>query len=479
MIRKLLLTLGTTVLMAGLAFAQTVRVEGSVTDKDDGSGLPGVTILEQGTTNGAISDLDGNYYLTVNQGATLRFSYLGYAPQEIVVGQATTINVSLVPESSILNEVVVTAFGMERDKKALGYAVTEIDGEELVTAKEVSVAAQLAGKVAGLDITRPTTGPAGSTNIVIRGLGSLTGDNRALVVVDGVPINNENLTAAGMWGGIDSGDGLSSINPDDIESVNVLKGAAAGALYGERGAQGVILITTKKGAAGDGIALEYTTNYTLDNAAIFPEFYQQEYGQGQNGLKPANQEEAAQNPANWGARLDGSPMVYFDGVTRPYSAKATDDLLNYYETGSTWINTLAMSGGNEKINARLSLSNLKNQGIVPNAGYDRYTINLVTSLQLSEKFTLELKANYIEEEATNRINLSDNPSNPGKAFSQLPNNISVDMLRRTRFDDGRAIAWSQNNPFTLNPFWGPFEHRQSDNKRRVIGYALARYQFND
>ncbi|MEO0735031.1 MAG: TonB-dependent receptor plug domain-containing protein, partial [Bacteroidota bacterium] len=454
--KRLFFVLGVLVLMGSLVSAQTVRVTGSITDQAQGIPLPGVTVLEMGTTNGAVSDVDGTYYLTVNAGATLRFSYTGYAAQEIAVGSNTVINVGMAEESSILNEVVVTAFGIERDKKALGYAATEIEGEELVTAKEVSVAAQLAGRVAGLDITRPTTGPAGSTNIVIRGIGSLSGDNRALIVVDGVPINNSNLNPAGMWGGIDTGDGLSSLNPDDIETVNVLKGATAGALYGERGAQGVILITTKKGSAREGIGLEFTSNYTLDNAAIFPEFYQQEYGQGQNGIKPTTQEEAAQNSANWGARLDGSPMVYFDGVTRPYSAKATDDLLNYYETGSTWINTLAMTGGTEKLNARLSLSNLRNEGIVPNSGYDRYTINLVTGVQLSDKFTLEMKANYIEEQATNRINLSDNPSNPGKAFSQLPNNISVDMLRRTRFDDGRAIAWSATNPFTHNRLSGAY-----------------------
>ncbi|WP_044101605.1 SusC/RagA family TonB-linked outer membrane protein [Neolewinella persica] len=479
MLKRLILTVSTVLLLTVFAAAQTVRVTGSVKDASDGSGLPGVTILEQGTTNGAISDIDGNYYLTVNQGATLQFSYIGYTRQLVEVNGRTSIDVMLEGESSVLNEVVVTAFGMKKDQKALGYAVTKIDGSDLVTAKEVSVASQLAGKVPGLDITRPTTGPAGSTNIVIRGLGSLSGDNRALIVVDGVPINNTNINSAGMWGGIDSGDGLSSINPDDIESVNVLKGAAAGALYGERGAQGVILITTKKGAASDGISLEYTTNFTIDNAAIFPEYYQSEYGQGMNGMKPSTREEAAQNPANWGARLDGSPMVYFDGVTRPYSAKASDDLLNYYETGQTWMNTIAMSGGTEKVNARLSLSNLTNTGIVPNSGYDRYTVNLLTSLKLSEKLTLEMKANYIQEEATNRINLSDNPSNPGKAFSQLPNNISVDMLQQRRFEDGRAIAWSANNPFTVNPYWGPFEHQQRDDKKRFIGYALGRYEFND
>lgn len=479
MTKRILFTLSILVLMVASAHAQTVKVSGTVTDASDGLPLPGVTVLELNSTNGAVTDIDGNYYLTVSEGATIQFSYIGYAAQKIKVNGRTSLNVALEGAGEILDEVVVTAFGMEREKKALGYAVTEIDGSELVDAKEVSVAAQLAGKVAGLDITRPTTGPAGSTNIVIRGIGSLSGDNRALIVVDGVPINNSNLTSAGMWGGIDSGDGLSSINPDDIETVNVLKGAAAGALYGERGAQGVILITTKKGAAGDGIALEFTSNLTLDEAAIFPDFYQQEFGNGQNGNKPTSAEDAAANWQNWGARLDGSPTPYFDGETRPYSAAGVDDIKNFYRTGSTFINTLSMSGGTEAMNARLSISSLNNEGIVPNSGYDRYTVNLLTSLKLSDRFTMEFKGNYVDEGATNRINLSDNPSNPGKAFNLLPNNISVDMLRRTRFEDGRAVAWSQSNPFVLNPFWGPFENQQVDDKKRVIGYALARYEFND
>jgi len=460
--------------------AQGTRVTGAVTDAEDGLPLPGVTVLQAGSSNGAVTDLDGKYYLTVADGARLRFSYLGYSTQEIDVAGRSVIDVSLAGESAVLDEVVVVGFGMTKDKKSLGYATTEIQGAELTTAKEVSVAAQLAGKVAGLNVTRPTTGPAGSTNIVIRGIGALNGDNRALIVVDGVPINNSNLNSAGMWGGIDSGDGLTSINQDDIESVNVLKGAAAGALYGERGAQGVILITTKKGSASDGLRLDYTTNLSFDNAAIYPDFFQDQFGQGQNGVRPMGRQEAAQNVSNWGGRLDGTNYTNFAGESVPYSARARDDIENYYETGHTWTNTIAMSGGTEKMNARLSLSNLSNEGIVPNSGYDRYTINLTTGLKLSEKFTLEMKANYVEEEATNRINLSDNPSNPGKAFSQLPVNITVDELRRNlRNDDRSAIPWSANNPFTLNPFWGPLVHRQSDNKRRVIGYALARYEFND
>ena len=466
---------GTTLLQAQLT------VSGVVTDASGSESLPGVTILEVGTTNGAVTDIDGRYEMVVEgPESVLRFSYVGYDAQEVTVGDRTSIDLELGVASELLDEVVVTAFGMERQKKALGYAVTEVEGEELQIAKEVSVAANLAGRVAGLNVTRPTTGAAGSTNIVVRGVGSLTGDNRALIVVDGVPINNTNLNSAGMWGGIDTGDGLTSINPDDIETVNVLKGAAAGALYGERGANGVILITTKKGQRNRSIGLEYNSNFTLDEAAIFPDFYQREYGPGANGQRPMSQLEAQENWQSWGARLDGQPTVGFDGVERPYSPVAADDVLNFYRTGYTWVNTVAMSGGNERASARLSLGNLTNEGIVPNSGYDRYTVNLTSSLNLGDRLTFEMKANYVQEEARNRINLSDNPSNPGKAFSRLPATISVDQLRNSlRNENGQAVPFSRTDPFTINPFWGPLEHRQMDEKRRFIGYVLGRYRFTD
>lgn len=477
--KQLLTILLLAFILSSSSWAQNV-VTGTLMDLQDGTPLAGATVLEKGTTNGTITDIDGAYSLTLTgESDILVFSYTGYSTIEVAIAGRSTVDVELDFGAQALDEIVVTAFGIEKQKKALGYAVTEINGDELIQAKEVNVAAQLAGKVPGLDVTRPTTGPAGSTNIVIRGLGSLSGNNRALIVVDGVPVNNDNLGAAGMWGGLDTGDGLSSINQDDIESINVLKGAAAGALYGERGAQGVILITTKKGAAREGIGLEYNTNVTIDEAAIFPDFYQREYGQGLNGQAPSNQNEAQQQWQSWGAKLDGRPITYFDGVERPYTARAEDDVLNYYESGYTWANSLSMTGGNERFNARLSLSNLTNEGIVPNSGYDRYTINLLTSLKLMDRLTLEFKANYIDESATNRINLSDNPSNPGKAFTKIPLNISVDNLRQTRDEKGDALIWSQTDPFTLNPYWGPFEHRQSDHKRRLIGYALARYDFTD
>ncbi|MEO0468288.1 MAG: SusC/RagA family TonB-linked outer membrane protein [Bacteroidota bacterium] len=476
--RQLLTTLILSLVFVSVSWAQST-ITGQVTSSEDGSPLAGVTVLEKGTNNGAITDEAGQYSIRVGDNAILIFNNVGLAELEESVNGRSRVDVAMQVTVKDLNEVVLTAFGLAKQKKALGYAVTEIDGAELTQAKEVNFVAQLAGKVPGLDITRPTTGPAGSTNIVIRGIGSLTGDNRALIVIDGVPINNENLGSAGMWGGIDTGDGLSSVNPDDIESINVLKGAAAGALYGERGAQGVIVITTKKGTRNQGVQLEYNTNLTLDQAAIFPDFYQREYGQGQNGMMPTTQEEAQQQWRSWGERMTGQPMTYFDGVQRPYSPRENDDVLNYYENGMTWANTVSVSGGNDRAAARLSLSNLTNDGIVPNSGYDRYTVNMLSTLNLSDRLTLEVKANYIDETATNRANLSDNPSNPGKSWSKIPLNISNEMLLNTRNAAGDTEIWSQTDPFTLNPYWGPLEHRQSDHKRRLIGYARVKYDFTD
>lgn len=464
------------------ALAQT-NVSGTVVD-ETGQPLPGVTVLEKGTANGAITDIDGKYTVSVGEDATLVFSFIGYRTVEVAVNGRSVVDYAMELDIQSLNEVVVTAFGLEKEEKSLGFATTVVDGDELIEAKDVGFMSQLAGKVAGLDITRPTTGPAGSTSITIRGLGLLSGDNRPLIVVDGVPVNNSNFGSAGMWGGIDQGDGLSSFNQDDIASINVMKGSAAGVLYGERGAAGVVVITTKRGKAQDGVTIEYNGNLTIDEAAIYPDFYQREYGQGQEGVRPSSQDEAVEMWESWGEKFDGEQMVYFDGVSRPYSARPEDDILNYYKAGYTLNNSIAISGGSDKMTSRLSFSNLQHEGIVPNSGYDRNTFNLLSSLKVADRLKLEMKANYSIENAQNRINLSDNPSNPGKAFSKLPMNISVDMLRNNLRDpnnldnETNALPWS-SDAFTLNPYWGPYEHVQEDEKRRLIGYALANYEFTD
>ena len=459
-------------------------VTGRVTSADNSEPLPGVTVLEKGTANGAVTDVDGNFSVSVNSDATLVFSYLGYKVVEMQVGDQTVIEIALETDTETLEEVVVTAYGIEKSRKSLGYSTSKVGGEELIQAKEVNFASQLQGKVAGLNITRPTTGPAGSSRISIRGLSNVGGGtgNGPLIVIDGVPIDNSNLQAAGMWGGFDTGDGLSALNQDDIESIDVLKGASAGTLYGERGANGVLMITTKKGKASKGVRVDYNGNYTIDEPAIFPRF-QRLYGQGANGRLTTSAGEAIENSASWGPRLQGQDFTYFDGVTRPYVDAGEDDIRNYYENGSTLTNSLAISGGSESYTARLSVSNVSHEGIVPNSNYDRYTANVLTSVNLLDRLSMEMKANWINEEANNRTNLSDNPSNPGKAFNALPANISVDMLRQTRDPNNidprtNTLAWN-DNPNVLNPFWVSNEHVQEDHKQRFIGYLSTKYSFTD
>ncbi len=474
--KKTLLAIACLVALVFTTRAQST-VTGQITGENDET-LPGVTILEKGTSNGAVSDIDGNYRISVSSGdAILVISYLGYRSEEVAVGSRSVVNVNMTLDVETLDEVVVTAYGIERQADAVGYSTAAIEADEFAEAKQISLVQSLAGKVAGVNITAPPTGPGGSTNILIRGMRSFNGDNRPLIVIDGVPVSNQIFGPAGKWGGRDNGDGLTSLNPDDIERIDILKGAAAGTLYGTEAQNGVLLITTKKGTARKGVGIDFTSNFMADNIAIFPE-YQDQYGQGINGAAPTSVEEA-RTLSSWGSRLDGSNVIQFDGVSRPYTAlDRKDNLKNYYETGHTFTNTLALTGGNEVATARLSISHLDHSGVVPNTEFERLSLNLLSSINFSKKVVAEIKANYVREDALNRPNLSDNPSNPGKALGQLPANVDIAAMRNVRDENGNAVQVF-NTPFTLNPFWGPFENINSDVRDRYIGYFKLGYNITD
>lgn len=457
-------------------FAQN-QVTGTIISQADQQPIIGASVLEQGTSNGTVTDLDGNYVISVNENAKLEIRYLGFATQVIEVNNRSKVDVILAENAQQLEGVVVTAFGIEKEKKAAGFAFSEVSGEELTQARDVSVASQLVGKVAGLDITQPTNGPGGATRITIRGLSQFSGDNRPLIVIDGIPSDNTNVNTGGLFGGRDSGDGLSAINPDDIENITVLKGPSAAALYGSRAGNGVVLITTKKGKGSKGIGIEYTSNYVTEEVFLLPN-YQQEYGQGANGQKPTSQQEALDNWRSWGARLDGSETPIFTGETLPYSAAGQDDIRDYYQQGNTFTNSVALTGGNEMVNARLSLSNLRNNSIVPNTSYERNTINLSTRASLTDNVSIEGKVNYVIESAENRINLTDNPSNPAKYFTIAPANLPHSVLAQTRTAGGDPIYWS-SNPFTLSPYWGVQENSNSDTKNRLLGYVKTNWEITD
>ncbi|MDC6361666.1 MULTISPECIES: SusC/RagA family TonB-linked outer membrane protein [Flavobacteriaceae] len=458
------------------ALAQTIT--GTVSD-EAGVPLPGVNIVEKGTSNGVSSDFDGNYSITVSGGnATLVFSSLGMRTVEVPANGRTSINLTMQEDAEQLGEVVVTALGIRKETKALGYSLTEVGGEEISSIKTPNAINALQGKIAGVNITQNSTGAAGSSRVIIRGNSTLTGNNQPLYVVDGIPIGNDNNGAASLWGGNDGGDGISSINPDDIESVSVLKGGSATALYGSRGGNGVILITTKSGRDQKGFGVEFSTSVQFDKVNTSLVDFQTEYGQGRFGEAPTSQAEAlAFGNSSWGSRLNGSSVVQWDGVERPYSYVGSN-YDHFYRTGSTFINTVALSSGSEDLNFRFSASDLSNDDVVPNSGLNRKTFSLNAGAVLNEKLTAQINAKYIVEDVMNRPRLSDAPGNANYTVGLLSPNVDVRFMNPGADEDGRERSYSDNT-FSQNPYWAAYNFRNEDTKNRIIASTSLRYDILD
>ncbi len=475
MSKKIFLLTTLMLLFAAATWAQQT-VSGVITTPD-GEPLIGVNVTEMGTTNGTISDIDGAYTLTVKEGATLVVSIVGYETKEIEVGNQSKVDIQL-SEGVALNEVVVTALGISREKKSLGYSVTEVDGEELTQARENNVMNTLAGKVAGVNVSGTAGGPAASTRVVIRGITSLGGNNQPLYVIDGVPIDNQNLGSAGMWGGLDLGDGLSSINPDDIENVSVLKGASATALYGTRGENGVILITTKKGSKSNALGIDFNSNYVVENALDFYNDVQFDYGAGTEGQVPDDMEEALTTArSSWGAKFNGQTATLFDGSTAPYVAHR-DNVDKIYNNGQTFTNTLAFSGGSDNTTFRLSASNLTNDGLFENTGYERNSVTARGTTRLGDKVFVDAKVTYTNEQANNRPALSDSPHNPGH-LNEVASSIDLDILKRTDPITGEYYPLYSSSIYRVNPYFGVYQQYNGDTRDRIMGFAMARYNFTD
>ena len=488
---KKLLPLLLIMLCASLGWAQQT-VSGKVVDENN-EALIGVSIYVLGTTTGTVTDFEGNYSLEVPADATLQFSYTGYESQDIAVGAQTIINVTLA-QGVALDEVVVTALGIERDKKALSYSVTEVGGESFQEAREINITNALAGKVAGVNVSNIASGPQGSSRIIIRGNTSLDGNNQPLYVVDGVPLDNSSFGQAGLWGGYDEGDGMSSINPDDIETISVLKGANAAALYGSRASNGVILITTKSGKARKGLGIEFTSNFVAEE---FIDQYdiQDQYGHGRQGRAPVDATEAWEvgNGSNWGERLDGRNVPQFDGVSRPYTYQAKDNLDRFYRTGYSWTNTLGLSGGNEDHQIRLNLSTLQNESIIPNSGFDRYNASLSYTGKFGDRLTMTSKVLYSYENALNRPRLADSPGNAPQGLLTLPVNYNVDDLKGNPDKLGtvpEGVTTPDNkiageeyqisaNLWNQNPWFAAYQFKNDSKRDRVVTSNLARFDVTD
>ncbi|MCC5941562.1 MAG: SusC/RagA family TonB-linked outer membrane protein [Balneolaceae bacterium] len=459
------------------AFAQGFDITGQVVDGETNDPIPGANIVEVGTQTGTVTNPDGEFSLTVSAAdVQIRVSFIGYQAQTLNVDGRSNITIRMQQEVGQLDDLVVTAFGVQREERSLGYSVGRVNTEDFARVRSTNIGDNLSGQVAGLQVTSPPTGPAGSTRLVLRGVTSLTGNNEPLIVVDGVPMDNRTIGEAGEWGGFDGGEGLSALNPDDIADLTVLKGPSATALYGSRAQNGAIIVTTKSGAGTDGFSVSVRSNVTFENVLVGYDEVQEEFGMGSRGRAPRTQTEAVNfGTASWGEPIQGQQVVQFDGEMRPYVVN--DNLRNFYDTGTNISNSIAVSGGTENSSFRLSVNRLNSTGIIPTSTVDRDNINFIGSRRVGD-LTVEAKANYIIEATNFRPQLSDNPSNPALSLSYMPLTLDVRQLQNYKDEQGNHIPYN-TGAFRPNPYWGFNENGNEDDRRRLIGFVRANYEIFD
>lgn len=453
------------------AFAQ-FSVRGTVSDTE-GAPVMGATVLEKGTTNGTITDLNGKYSLQVkNSSAVLTFSYVGMTTLEIPVAGKAQVNVTLSTSAVAIDEVVVTALGISREKKTLGYALQEIKGESLLEARETNIANALSGKVTGLQVIRSSNGPAGSSKLVLRGYSSLTGDNQPLIVVDGIPV--ENFTGASnndYWNpSTDMGNGLSDINPEDIESMSVLKGASAAALYGSRAGNGVILITTKSGKKREGLGVTLSSSIGFEQILTTPEM-QSSFGQGADGIFDNR------SSSSWGPQITGQSVTKWDGSAS--TLQAFNNVQNFFKTGLNLNNNVSFQQQINNTSIYTSLTRTNDQSMIPGAKLTR--TNLMTralaKLGQSQKWTLDTKVQYIQSKAHNRPLSGHNSSNSFRTMYLLP--VSMDIRDfATPVNDLGTMVWYGGGQ-QVNPYWSELYNLNDDSRDRFIFHGSLRYDISD
>ncbi len=494
-----------------LVHAQTKNITGTVTSNEDNQPIPGVSVSVKGTTLGTITNLDGGFELTVPQDAkTLVFSFIGMKNYEVEIGTQTSFSVKMETDVFGIDEVVVTALGISREKKSLGYAVQEVSGEDINNVKGDNFITSLSGRVSGIQV-KNNTNFGGSTNVIIRGSSSLTGNNQALFVVDGIPVDNSNSNNSGQLSGrngYDYGNTAADINPNDIESISVLKGAAATALYGSRAANGVVLITTKKGTISGPKSpkVKLSSNVTFSNIdkSTFPK-YQKEYGAGYgkyyysetdypgfeyygdvNGDGTTDYTVPFYEDASRGQKFDPNVMVYqWDALdpASPNYLKATPWVFGangpetFFETGLGTSNNIDVSGGNSETTYRFSYTYFDQSGVMPNSNLNRNNVILNGSHKIFKTLKISTMANYINTSGKGRpsTGYSDNIMSSFRQWYQT--NVDMGLQKQMYETTHRNVSW---NPVAYddlapaywdNPYWVRYENYELDSRNRLIGYA--------
>jgi len=471
------------------AWAQDRTISGKVTDRSTNQGLPGVTVLAKGTTVGTSTNSDGAFSLAVpSSTTTLVFSFVGYASQEQAIGSSNTVDVTLATDTKQLGEVVVTALGREETKRSLGYAVQDIKGEEFTQARETNVVNSLTGRLAGVQVSNSTGAPGSSARIVIRGAKSISGSSQPLFVIDGQPIDNSSFSNSGSGGGIDYGNAASDINPDDIESMTVLKGANASSLYGSRGANGVIVITTKSGRKSRGIGISVNSTTSFESPLKTPDL-QDQYGQGTGGefsyVDGAGSGINDGYDESWGPRLDGrllpqfnSPVVNGVRQATPWVSPGKDNIRKYFfETGHTLTNNVAISGGNEKAGVRVSYTNLDQKGILYNTYLRRNTVNVNGGVDVTNKFKVSTNINYSNTLGRRPGQGYDELNVMQQMYTWFGRQVDVRDLKSLYESTGSNANW--NNNYHNNPYYVLGQATNDDERDRIIGNLTLTYDLTD
>jgi TonB-linked SusC/RagA family outer membrane protein len=442
-------------------------VRGTVTSSD-GEPIIGANVIELGSNNGTVTDLDGNYQLKVGPNAILEFTYTGYVSQKFTVGNQTIINVSLA-EGVALSEIIVTALGISRERKSLSYAAQTIQGGQLTQVRDANFVNTLQGKVAGLVVTSASSGVGGATRVNLRGNRSIQSSNNALFVVDGVPVDNSTPGQVGNdFGGYNGSDGVANINPDDIESINVLKGAAASVLYGSRAANGVILITTKKGSAG-AISVDVNSGAQFDAPLTLPHL-QNEYGQGNGGAF------GAKASASWGPKMNNQAVIDWTGKAQGMVPQP-NNISDFFQIGSSFNNSVGIKGGTDKVQSYFSFTNNKAAGVVPGNTLDRNTINLRISTNLSKKFSTDAKVTYVNQILNNKLRSGEESSEVMNLY-KTPRSIRIEDMQNYESEAGVPTYWTTSSIY-MNPYWTINRTSADEERTRTTGLVSATYQIND